>query len=151
MTGKDIAGAAGPTRARDLHASCVAVNGRGVLILGPSGCGKSALALQLMAFGAALVADDRTEVYRLGPQVMARSPAALAGLIEARGVGILEAPALAGVPLLLVADLSRDETERLPPLRQFSLLGVALDLVFASRSSHFPAAVLCYLRGGRRG
>jgi HPr kinase/phosphorylase len=50
-----------------------------------------------------------------------------------------------------VADLGREETERLPPVRKFPLLGVTLDLVFASRSSHFPAALLCYLQGGRRG
>ena len=42
----------------NLHASFVAINGRGVLILGPSGAGKSALALQLIAFGAKLVAGD---------------------------------------------------------------------------------------------
>ena len=35
-----------------LHASCVAVAGRGLLIAGASGSGKSALALDLMAFGA---------------------------------------------------------------------------------------------------
>ena len=45
-----------------LHGSCVAVEGRGVLIVGPSGAGKSSLALALMALGAELVADDRTEV-----------------------------------------------------------------------------------------
>jgi HPr kinase/phosphorylase len=37
-----------------LHASCVALNGRAVLITGKSGSGKSALALQLMAYGAML-------------------------------------------------------------------------------------------------
>ncbi|MEM9638850.1 MAG: hypothetical protein AAGA94_14475, partial [Pseudomonadota bacterium] len=45
-----------------LHASCVACQGRAVLILGRSGQGKSGLALQLMAYGADLVADDRTQV-----------------------------------------------------------------------------------------
>ena len=49
-----------------LHATCVAVDGRGLLILGPSGSGKSALALQLIALGAQLVADDRTRVSRRG-------------------------------------------------------------------------------------
>jgi HPr kinase/phosphorylase len=151
VTGAGIAGAAGQTEPLNLHASCVAVNDRGLLILGPSGSGKSALALQLMAWGARLVADDRSEVFRRGDTVIAQSPASLSGLIEARGIGLLAAPPLAEIALMLVADLGREETERLPPVRKFPLLGVTLDLVFASRSSHFPAALLCYLQGGRRG
>lgn len=54
-----------------LHASCVALDGRGLLILGPSGSGKSALALELMALGADLVADDRTEIEGQGPDLVA--------------------------------------------------------------------------------
>ncbi len=52
----------------------VALAGRGILILGASGSGKSALALALVAGGAALVADDRvaTRPARAG----ARRPAA---------------------------------------------------------------------------
>ena len=46
-----------------IHASCVALAGKGVLILGDSGAGKSDLALRLMDDGARLVADDRTELY----------------------------------------------------------------------------------------
>ena len=149
--GAGFAGADGVTDRVNLHASCVAVEGRGVLILGPSGSGKSSLALQLMAFGARLVADDRTDIFRHGQEVTAHSPAALAGLIEARGIGILWARPQTGVPLALVVDLGSTETDRLPPRRHITLLGATLDLVFASRSNHFPAAVLCYLQGGRRG
>ena len=49
-----------------VHASCVARDGRAVLIRGASGSGKSGLALQLMALGAGLVADDRTRLWREG-------------------------------------------------------------------------------------
>ena len=41
-----------------LHASCVAIDGRAVLIEGRSGEGKSDLALRLIDRGAALVSDD---------------------------------------------------------------------------------------------
>jgi len=133
-----------------LHASCVALQDKGLLILGPSGSGKSALALQLMALGAVLVADDYTDLVRCDDRVIARCPAALRGLIEARGIGILRADTVAQAPVALVADLGRHESERLPPRRQFALLGLAFDLVLAQDGDHFPAALLQVLRTGRQ-
>jgi HPr kinase/phosphorylase len=133
-----------------LHASCVALDaGRGLLILGPSGSGKSALALRLMALGAMLVADDQTLVTAGEDALHATCPAPIRGRIEARGVGILTAPALPRARLRLAVDLGRTETERLPQRHALTLLGTTLELVAGSQSDHFPAAMLCYLRGGR--
>jgi len=42
-----------------IHASCVAVEGRGVLLRGAPGAGKSDLALRLIEGGADLVSDDQ--------------------------------------------------------------------------------------------
>lgn len=56
----------------NIHASCVAIGAKGVLILGESGAGKSDLALRLMDEGARLVADDRTELYAAKGRLMAR-------------------------------------------------------------------------------
>ena len=133
-----------------MHASCVAVSGRGLLIIGPSGAGKSALALDLMALGAALVADDQTELTLHDTHVIARCPPALRGLIEARGVGILTAPALPETTITLVADLSQPEPDRLPPHRKTLLLGQEVDLVLGKDNPHFPSSVLRYLMGSRR-
>jgi len=138
------------TAARLLHASCVAVAGRGLLILGPSGAGKSGLALQLMALGADLVADDQTEVRFENATLIARCPPTIHGLIEARGLGILRAPALAETTLALAVDLGQTETDRLPPRRSLTLFDYAPDLVFGSQSRHFPAGLLCYLKGARQ-
>lgn len=123
-----------------IHATCVSVSGAGVLIRGPSGAGKSDLALRLVDAGALLVADDVVELVRgpggacSGPdgdasgRLLARAPAALAGLLEVRGVGILPVPHLDAVTLALVADLLPPgrPAERLPEPATVTLAGVAL-------------------------
>ena len=91
------------------HGSCVARDGAGVLLLGPSGAGKSDLALRLLGRGFALVADDQVDVI----DGFARAPAALAGLLEVRGLGIVRLPYLAVVKLNIVVVLT-DPSERLP-------------------------------------
>lgn len=132
-----------------LHASCVAVKGRGLLVMGPSGAGKSGLALQMMALGADLVADDQTLVTAVNGRLVARAPAATAGLIEARFLGILKAPALPEVELALALDLSQTEGERLPPSRQITLAGLPCALAYSTAAPHLPAALMCWLTHGR--
>ena len=99
-----------------LDGTCVEISGLGVLLRGPSGSGKSSLALRLIDGGARLVADDRTEVLKDGGRLVASAPAAIAGRLEVRGIGIVEVPAVARVPLGLVVDLKEagEEIERLP-------------------------------------
>lgn len=133
-----------------LHASCVAAGGRALLILGPSGAGKSALALRMLALGASLIADDRTEVTPGPAGLMARCPAPIRGLIEARGIGILRAPSIEQAPVVLAVDLGQVEDQRLPPRRHLTILGCQIDLVLHVRNDHFPAALMLYLREGRQ-
>ena len=135
--------------AQIFHASCVAWQGHGALILGQSGAGKSALALQLMAFGADLVSDDRTELMAEADVLTARAPATIQGLIEARGVGLMRVPFVPKAEIALVIDLDQPEPNRLPPQREITLLGISRPLVLAVPQPHFPAAILCYLRGSR--
>lgn len=132
-----------------LHATTVALGEDGLLILGPSGAGKSSLALQMMALGADLVADDRTEVWPQAGVVMAACPAALSGLIEARGIGMLRAGTRASVRLTHVVDLGQTETHRLPPPRRIVVAGIELDLVLGRQEAHFPFALMQLLRMGR--
>ncbi len=132
-----------------IHASAVAVEGRGLLILGPSGAGKSSLALALMAQGALLVADDRVLLDARDGRLIAACPPTLAGRIEARGVGILSAAAAGPVPVAQVVDLGRAETMRLPPRRSITLLGIALPLVLGPMGPHLAPALRQLLLGGR--
>lgn len=139
----------------NLHATTVALPAtagrapQAVLILGASGTGKSELALQMVALGACLVADDRTLVRRIGPRLVASASPRIRGLIEMRGIGILRLPSLAEADLALVVDLDRHETARMPPARHVELLGVALPMLHSVETTCFPSAVMLYLRHGR--
>lgn len=131
------------------HATTVALGDRGALILGPSGSGKSGLALQLMALGARLVADDRTILTVAEGRLIATCPPALRGRIEARGIGILNAEPVENAAITLAINLGESESDRLPPQRSIVIEGVTIPLVRGSGSAHFPAAVIQLLRAGR--
>lgn len=115
-----------------LHASCVAIDGRAVLIEGRSGSGKSDLALRLIDRGATLVSDDYTVLVRDRDRVLAQAPATIAGRIEVRGVGIVEMPHVDRVPVALVVCLA-DQIERLPEDGDTrTIAGVAVPMVALS-------------------
>lgn len=101
---------------------------RGVLLTGPSGAGKSDMALRLIGRGWRLVADDYSLVWRSGPQdaVYAGAPPAIAGRIEARGVGITPAPSIGLARMVLVVECGRASVERMPEYRTVTIAGVML-------------------------
>jgi len=133
----------------DLHASAVAFDTRAVVILGKSGQGKSAMALQLMAFGADLVGDDRLILVVDSGALMVSPAESLTGLIEARGVGVLQARARFPARVHLCLDLDHIETERVPPIRHKSWLDVPVPCLNKVDSPAFPAAVVQYMKAGR--
>ncbi len=129
-----------------LHASAVALDGRAVLILGPSGCGKSTLALDLIALGAELVADDQTLLHRLGADLLASPHPRIAGRIEARHVGLLRLPWRAAA-ISLAIDLGQTESHRLPPRRSLTLLGQDVTLLHRPPGGHAASALFqCLLQ-----
>jgi HPr kinase/phosphorylase len=113
-----------------VHGTSVALGGAGVLLRGPSGCGKSDLALRLIDRGALLVADDQTQLQLDGDDICMTAPAAIAGQIEVRGLGIVHVPCVATAPLRLVVDLvASAEIERMPEPRACALLGRKVPLI----------------------
>lgn len=126
------------------HATCVALEGQGILLRGPSGSGKSDLALRLIDEGAILVADDQTELFLAEGRLCARAPGSIAGQLEVRGLGIVAQPRLAEAPLALIVDLVPGAAvERLPEERQETLLGVTLPAI---QLDPFPASAVAKLR-----
>ena len=135
-----------PTEDGDLllHATTVALDGRGVLIGGPSGSGKSDLALRLIDGGAILVSDDQTLVRRRGAALLARAPATIAGLIEVRGIGIVTMPHLDEASIALHVELVDPLViERLPPPDIRVILGVPVPVL---RLAPFQASAAAKLR-----
>ncbi|PRX37716.1 HPr kinase/phosphorylase [Meinhardsimonia xiamenensis] len=131
-----------------VHGTAVALSGRAVLFVGPSGSGKSGHALALMALGADLVADDRTEIAAREGRLIVSAPPSLRGVIEARGVGLLRAASRQNVPLALVVDLGRREEARLPPQRTWECLSLSVPLLHKVESAILIPAIVQYLRGG---
>jgi serine kinase of HPr protein (carbohydrate metabolism regulator) len=125
-----------------IQATCVAIDGRGVLIRGAPGSGKSDLALRLIDSGAALVADDGVDLQAENGALLARfppqAPPELKGKIEVRGLGIVEVGAGPAVRLALLVDLAAPESiERLPENHTEILIGIEL---FRIRLAPFEAS-----------
>jgi HPr kinase/phosphorylase len=131
-----------------VHATAVAADGDAILLRGPPGSGKSDLALRLIEDGARLLADDQTLLRRAGNHVLVRAPAAIAGLIEVRGVGIVHVDALEEAPLALIVDLvSSAQVERIPDSRFEVVLGLAIPLIALAP---FEISAVAKLRLARR-
>lgn len=111
-----------------LHATAVAIGGRGVLLTGRPGAGKSDLALRLIDRGGVLVSDDRVIATAEGGRLWLSPPLTIAGLIEVRGIGLVRMPFLDHVPACLLIDLGM-EPERLPDPVTRDVNGVALPLL----------------------
>jgi HPr kinase/phosphorylase len=124
-----------------LHSVLMDIFGLGVLIVGESGVGKSECALDLIERGHRLVADDLTEVRRVGDELTGSSCGLGRDHMEIRGVGLINIKDLYGVSSLrrekrveLVVTLERWRRgrtyERLGLEREsFELLGISLPML----------------------
>lgn len=140
-----------PHAAVNLHASAVAVGDRGLLILGGSGAGKSGLALRMMALGARLVADDRVLVERRGTALFASAPPLLRGVIEARGIGLLNAETIDEAALALAVDLDRPAAARTPHRREIGYHDLTIELIFGRELPNLDVILVQMLQCGRAG
>jgi hypothetical protein len=129
-----------------VHASVVLVGARAILIQGPSGSGKSRLALALIEAAqsgrlrfARLVADDRVALEACHGRLVARPPAALAGLIEVRGLGIRQVAYEPAAVVGLMAELAANDAQRLPTDGDGVVSGIRLPrLAVASGEDPLP-------------
>jgi HPr kinase/phosphorylase len=108
-------------RSSTIHATAVLIGARAVLIQGPPGAGKSRLALALLSAAQTgelsfvrLVGDDRVVIEPMHGRLLVRPAAALAGLIEVRGLGIRRVPHEPVAVVGTVLELAAEDAGRLP-------------------------------------
>ena len=130
-----------------IHATAISINAHAVLIRGPSGSGKSDLALRMIDRGAKLIADDRCDIEVRDGRVLVSAPEAIAGLLEVRGVGVVNIGAEQFSTLALIVDLaSSDEVERMPEKNLCDEYGLAIPAIkLAPFETSTPAKILIAL------
>ena len=124
-----------------MHATCVDINGSGVLIVGRSGSGKSSLAINLLALGSKLVADDRCELIKNNNRFRVSKPASLPNSIEIRGVGLVSVPMVVETSLDWVVDMDEAETERIPDLRFTEIGGYRVPTIFGKNMDELASRI----------
>ncbi|TAD83469.1 MAG: serine kinase [Sphingomonadales bacterium] len=97
-----------------IQAGAVAIGGRALLIEGPPGSGKSSLALTLIDRGATLIGDDAVALTADGEHLIAAPPPSIAGLLEVRGIGLVQLPVALRAPVALILALGGPPPDRLP-------------------------------------
>ena len=115
---------------QQIHATAIEINGIAVLLRGAPGIGKSDLALRLIEEGAKLISDDRVQLIEINGQVCASSPESISGIMEVRGVGILNVESTSKIPIgLLVELVVESEIERLPEPEYDQLLAHKIKVI----------------------
>lgn len=134
----------------NLHASVVAFGARnGVMITGPSGSGKSQLALALIEAGAKLVTDDQAITMVCDGQLFVRPPRPIAGLIEARGIGLLQLPYHPLAQIAWIVDLGLASAPRLPQPAWRRVQGIELPVLAGRPDPSFAMSLARRCRSRR--
>ena len=143
--------------AATVHASAVLVGARALLIRGPSAAGKSSLTLALLMAAqsgqlpfARLVGDDRVHLEAHHGRLLVRPAAALAGLIEVRGLGIRRVAYEPVAVVNAVVDLAASDAERLPAEGTTTeVCGIDLPRLAVAHDGDTLAQVLVFLDAKR--
>lgn len=84
-----------------VHAALLEIYSMGVLLLGESGMGKSETSLELIRKGHRLVSDDRVNISYVQGKLYGEAPELLIGMMEVRGIGIIDISRMFGINSLL--------------------------------------------------
>lgn len=110
------------SEAIQFRGSCVAIDGKALLIEGPSGAGKSSLALALIDRGAILVSDDIVSLTRDENSLIASPGPNIEGKLEIRNLGIVDF-ATTSAPVALLVALNKNAPRFIDCANQRELAG----------------------------
>ena len=114
----------------NIHASAICVMGQGVLFLGDSGSGKSDMSLRMIAqYGAKLISDDRVDIKNVNNCLIASAPKSIQGLLEVRGVGIVDVPTIDQSEINIVVQLVTSNIDRMPEKATYEIEGITLPFI----------------------
>ena len=88
-----------------------------------------------------LIGCQPEELEDYGGGLRAACPPVLAGMIEARGVGLLTLKHRSAIPIFLIVDLDQDEPDRLPEITYQNVMGVQIRCLKRCDGPHFAASV----------
>jgi serine kinase of HPr protein (carbohydrate metabolism regulator) len=111
------------------QSTCVAIDGRAVLIEGAPGTGKSSLALALIDRGAVLVGDDSVLLAAEGARLVARPHPNTRGLLEVRNLGLLPFPCAEAAPVVLLLVLDAQAARYVEEAERTTIAGVEIPLI----------------------
>lgn len=124
----------------NIHGVLISVFGKGVLITGESGMGKSETALELIRKGHVLVSDDRVDIRRVHNTVIGYAPELLKGLLELRGIGIIDVARMFGASAML--DSTRIDfvvyLEKWDDSKDYKRVGIELNKVMTMLDIEVP-------------
>jgi serine kinase of HPr protein (carbohydrate metabolism regulator) len=109
--------------------TCVAIEGRALLIEGAPGSGKSSLALALIDRGAVLIGDDGVTLEKRGDRLFASPPPRITGLLEVRGLGLIPFATASEIPVALVLLLNPEAERYVEHAGRIVLHGTKLPMV----------------------
>lgn len=127
----------------NLHGVLMNVFGKGVLMVGESGMGKSEVALELILRGHSLIADDRVDCSVVRGKITGTAPELTRGLLEIRGIGIIDVTQMFGVRAFLEQEHIDFVIEFQPwdPKNQYRRIGIEDEETFAILDETLPKLV----------
>jgi serine kinase of HPr protein (carbohydrate metabolism regulator) len=111
------------------QSTAVAIGARAVLIEGAPGTGKSSLALALIDRGAMLIGDDGVLVEPHDGNLLVRPHPNTRGLIEVRGLGLIDFPVREEAPAALVILLDPQAPRFIEEAGSLDIAGISLPMV----------------------